>query len=142
MKRSDRMAKLHQINLLQEKQAAASFASASNHYEQLQNQLRKLEEYWNEYSQQLEVLKTSTNCAMALREHQQFLNRLDEAITQQRTELERSAAQLAASQRELLERSVEVKKIEKATANIRAQELASERKKEQKETDELYAKNS
>ena len=140
MKRSERMAKLHRINQLHEKQAAINFASASQHHDQLQSQLQKLEEYWNEYSVKLEELKSSTNCAAALREHQQFLHKLDEAIAQQRTELEKSATQLEASQNDLLDRSVEVKKIEKATASIRKQELANEHKKTQKETDELYAK--
>lgn len=141
MKRSDRLAKLHRINQLQEKQAAARFASASNHHEQVQSQLQKLEEYWNEYSVKLEQLKTSTNCAAALRDHQKFLTTLDEAISQQQAELKQSAANLEASQNALVESSVEVKKMEKATASIRKQELDSERKKIQKEQDELYANN-
>jgi len=141
MKRSDRMAKLHRINQLHEKRAAANFANASQHHDQLQEQLQKLEDYWNEYSVKLEQLKTSTNCAAALREHQQFLNKLDDAIAQQRAELEQSESNLEASQNDLVERSVEVKKIEKATASIRKQELASEHRKSQKEMDELYANN-
>lgn len=141
MKRSDRLAKLHRINQLQEKQAAARFADASNRHEQAQSQLQKLEEYWNEYSVKFEQLKSSTNCAAALRDHQKFLNTLDEAISQQRAELEQSAANVEASQNALAESSVEVKKIEKATANIRKQELDSERKNIQKEQDELYANN-
>jgi len=135
------MAKLHRINQLHEKRAATNFANASQRHDQLQDQLHKLQAYWNEYSVKLEELKTSTKCAAALREHQQFLNKLDDAIAQQRTELEQSAANLEASQNELVERGVEVKKIEKATDSIRKQELASERKKFQKETDELYANN-
>ena len=141
MKRSDRMAKLHRINQLHEKRAASSFAQASQHHDQLREQLEKLEDYWREYSVKLEELKTTTNCAATLREHQQFLNKLDDAINQQRSELEKSAANLDASKDELVERSVEVKKIEKATASIRKQELASERKQSQKETDELYARH-
>ena len=125
MKRSDRLAKLHSINQLQEKQAAARFASASQHHDQVQSQLQKLEQYWNEYSLKLEQLKTSTNCAAALRDHQQFLNTLDEAISQQRAELEQSAANLEAAQNALVESSVEVKKIEQATASIRTHELDS-----------------
>lgn len=141
MKRSDRMAKLHRINQLHEKRAASGFAQASQHHEQVLEQLEKLEGYWKEYSVKLEELKTSTSCAAALREHQQFLNKLDDAINQQRAELEKSAANLDASKSELVERSVEVKKIEKATASIRKQEAASERKQSQKEMDELYAKH-
>ena len=141
MKRSERLTKLHRINQLHEKQAAARFAGASQHHDQLRRQLDKLEEYWKEYSVKLEELKTSTNCAAALREHQQFLDKLDEAITQQRSELEQSAINLEASQNELVESSVEVKKIEKATASIRKQELETERRKTLKEQDELYAKN-
>ncbi|MEZ5490672.1 MAG: flagellar export protein FliJ [Gammaproteobacteria bacterium] len=141
MKRSERMSRLHKVNLLQEQRAAALHASARERQQLLQTQLNKLEAYWHEYSARLETLKTSTTCARELQEHHQFLGRLDEAIAQQRAELAKGEEALQQSHQDLVDSSVEAKKIEKTATSLREQEQASEQKKLQKEIDELYANN-
>ena len=141
MKRSERMSRLHKVNLLQEQRAAAFHASARERQQLLEAQLNKLEEYWQEYSIRLETLKTSTTCARELQEHHHFLGKLDEAIAQQRAELANAEEALQQSHQVLVDSSVEAKKIEKAATSLRDQELALEQKKLQKEIDELYANN-
>lgn len=139
MKRSQRMARLHRINQLQEKLAASNFASVRERHEQLEQQLDRLRDYWNEYSTRLEELKKTTSSARELREHLQFLGKLDEAIRQQQETLAKSAAQLHNAEAEFLERRVDTRKIEKATASMRRQELVSEQQQIQKEMDDIYA---
>lgn len=139
MKRSQRMARLHRINQLQEKLAASNFASVRERHEQLEQQLDRLRDYWNEYSTRLEELKKTTSSARELREHLQFLGKLDEAIRQQQEALAKSAAQLHNAEAEFLERRVDTRKIEKATASMRRQELVSEQQQIQKEMDDIYA---
>ncbi len=139
MKRSQRMARLHRINQLQEKLAASNFASVRERHEQLEQQLDRLRDYWNEYSTRLEELKKTTSSARELHEHLQFLGKLDEAIRQQQEALAKSAAQLHNAEAEFLERRVDTRKIEKATASMRRQELVSEQQQIQKEMDDIYA---
>jgi len=139
VKRSQRMARLHRINQLQEKLAASNFASVRERHEQLEQQLDRLRDYWNEYSTRLEELKKTTSSARELREHLQFLGKLDEAIRQQQETLAKSAAQLHNAEAEFLERRVDTRKIEKATASMRRQELVSEQQQIQKEMDDIYA---
>jgi len=133
------MARLHRINQLQEKLAASNFASVRERHEQLEQQLDRLRDYWNEYSTRLEELKKTTSSARELREHLQFLGKLDEAIRQQQETLAKSAAQLHNAEAEFLERRVDTRKIEKATASMRRQELVSEQQQIQKEMDDIYA---
>jgi flagellar FliJ protein len=141
-KRSERMEKLLEINRLNEGRAAVFFATARERYRQLKEQLDKLEQYWIEYDQRLETVKQSTRNAADLRDHQQFMARLNEAIGQQRAELERSAIDLESAESDLRQCRIEVEKIKSAAASIREQEQALERKRAQKETDELYANGS
>ncbi len=141
MKRSDRMARLHRIHKLKEELAAARHADARARNDLLQAQLDKLQDYWREYSASLEVLKKSTSCAGELLAHHRFLGKLDEAITQQRTALEKCKEALETTGQELVERGMQAKAIDNATAGIREQEQISERRKIQKEVDELVANN-
>ena len=139
MKRSDKMAKLLKINKLHERLAASEFASASDQHDRVEEQLTRLEQYWDEYSVQLESLKQVTSSVDALRTHQDFLTRLNEAITQQRGELSKSGEALENSQNRLLECSIEVEKIRKARDSLREKEQVEERRQRQKEHDELVS---
>ncbi|MCB1671996.1 MAG: flagellar export protein FliJ [Gammaproteobacteria bacterium] len=139
MKRSERIDRLHRINKLQEELAAANHGSVLARYESLRNQLDKLQDYWSEYSARLEELKQSTSSVRDLQEYHRFLGKLEEAIAQQSIELEACAEALSSAEQELVERGVEAKKMEKASAGIREQEDARERQKLQKESDELAA---
>ena len=141
MKRSNRMEKLVTINKQQEYRAAASFATTMERHQSLHEQLKKLEEYWTHYSEQLDELKKSTTSASALYEYQQFLAKINEAIKQQKAELALSDEQVVEKETDLLASRVEVEKIRKATDRILDQEQEVERRATQKEYDELYANN-
>jgi flagellar export protein FliJ len=141
MKRSEKMHRLLEINQLQERVAASAFASADERHRRLEVQLARLEDYWQEYSVQLETLKGITSSAEELRKQQNFLVKLNDAIAQQQRELAQSTEQLEKSQSSLRERSMEVEKVRRATASIEAEEQSLERRRAQKEYDELYAKH-
>lgn len=141
MKRSDRMGKILKVNKQQEHIAAASFVSANEQYQAIESQLARLEEYRAQYSAQLEELKQTTSSATELREFQNFLAKISEAIEQQKEDLIKSAELVENTQDELRNRRIDVEKIKKASDLAIEQEQADERKRLHKEYDELYANN-
>ncbi|MBS1189612.1 MAG: Flagellar FliJ [Rhodocyclaceae bacterium] len=104
------------------------------------SRLQLLEQYREEYSQKLREAIGQGLTPMALRNYQDFIARIDEAIEQQRLAVARSEQNTSAGQAEWQEQNRRLKAIDTLSQRHDARERYREGRQDQKQMDEFTAR--
>jgi flagellar FliJ protein len=104
------------------------------------SRLQLLEQYREEYAQRLRESIATGLTPVALRNYQDFLARIDEAIEQQQQAVARSAESTAAGQAQWREQHKRLKAIDALSQRHDARERYRESKLDQKQQDEFAAR--
>lgn len=137
MKRSTRLEKFAELNVGIENNAGALLATVQKQYDKQNEQLGKLQTYREEYQQQLDEKLQHSRSATAIHDYHKFIASLNQAITQQSELVRQWAVKVEVSRRNWLLKKQDVTKMTRAAENLRLRESVHERRKEQKETDEM-----
>lgn len=101
------------------------------------SRLQLLEQYREEYAQRLRDAISTGLTQLALRNYQDFLARIDEAITQQKQAVAQSERSTAAGQEQWREQNKRLKAIDTLSQRHDARERYRENKQDQKLQDEF-----
>lgn len=104
------------------------------------SRLQLLEQYREEYSQKMRNAIGEGLTPMALRNYQDFIARIDEAIDQQRQAVNRSQQNTATGQAEWREQNQRLKAIDTLSQRHDARERYRENRQDQKLMDEFTAR--
>lgn len=104
------------------------------------SRLQLLEQYREEYAQKMREAISQGLTPMALRNYQDFIGRIDEAIQQQRHVVTRSEQNTAAGQAEWREQNKKLKAIDTLSQRHDARERYRENRQDQKLMDEFTAR--
>lgn len=104
------------------------------------SRLQLLEQYRDEYAQRLRVSISTGLTQLALRNYQDFLARIDEAIEQQKQAVMRSEQSTAAGQAQWREQNKRLKAIDTLSQRHDARERYREGRLDQKQQDEFAAR--
>lgn len=104
------------------------------------NQLQLLEQYRDEYAQKLREAIAQGLTPLALRNYQDFIRRIDEAIGQQRQAVAQSERRTAAGQAAWREQNQRLKAIDTLSQRHDARERYRENRLDQKQMDEFTAR--
>lgn len=142
MTRRRRLEPVHELALEAERAAARRLADAERDARDCQARLTQLETYEHEYRVGLQRRVTEGIGAAGLRDFQSFLARLDQAVGQQRSMLERALAVREAAREQWLALSARRRSVGKvleqsATADRRALERREQRELDERATGSL-----
>lgn len=101
------------------------------------SRLQMLEQYREEYAQRMRQAAADGITPLALRNYQDFLARIDEAITQQRTAVRNSENSTKAGQEHWKSQNKQLKAIDTLSLRHEARERYRENKQDQKLQDEF-----
>lgn len=104
------------------------------------SRLQLLEQYREEYAQRLRTAAGQGLTPPALRNYQDFLARIDEAVAQQRMAVSRSEVNTVAGQTEWREQNKRLKAIDTLSQRHDARERYREDRLDQKQQDEFAAR--
>lgn len=99
-----------------------------------------LSEYREEYARRFQATAQQGMSPLQWKNFQDFLNRLDDAIGQQRLVVAHSSSNTAAGQDHWREQRIRLKAIDTLSVRHRSAELSLELRREQKLTDEIAAR--
>lgn len=122
--------------------AAGAMATAARALEAAQAQLSLLHGYRADYvSKQEQLLTQGTEAALA-RSYRQFIEKLDVAIAQQDAECQRLQARLNVAQAKLANTQRRVSSFQTLQERRASEQVAVERKQEQKQNDEVASQKA
>ena len=104
------------------------------------DKLDLLSQYREEYARRFQTTAQQGMSPLQWKNFQDFLNRLDDAISQQRLVVAHSSNNTAAGQSHWQEQHIRLKAIDTLSDRHRAVELSLELRREQKLTDEIAAR--
>ncbi len=133
MKQSTKLQPIANIRKQQEHNAGRLHGEALQEREQKKKQLDELMNYRDEYIKGFESVGKSGLSAIQAQEYRLFINRLDEAIAQQRQFVENEQNKCEASQQEWLHKRSKSKIINKVVENRQQLEHLQKEQAEQKE---------
>ena len=136
MKQSTRLQPVENIRKQQEDNAGRVHGDAIKEAKQQQNQLDELIRYREEYVKGFESMGKSGLSAIQAQEYRLFINRLDEAIIQQRQFVEAGKVRCEASHQEWLNKRSKRKVISKVVEKRQSTEQLRQKQREQKELDD------
>ncbi len=136
MKRSERMAPVQRVLGNTERDRARDFGSAQQQVEQARTRLAELRQYHAEYTQGFEQRARGGQSALALRDYQLFLARLEEAIRQQEKIVEQTEQALSGSRQRWQNAARQVKAVESVVNRWQGDERRRADRLDQKDTDE------
>ncbi|MET0658249.1 MAG: flagellar export protein FliJ [Steroidobacteraceae bacterium] len=136
MTRSNRLQPVHAVVEDHERKIARKFAQAEHRLSDAQGKLQELERYHAEYARGFHQRAQGGIGAAGLRDYQVFLAKLNEAIKQQKSIVQRAEGEREVARQEWLKAAQRTK----AVAHVMEKWLAEERRaldqREQRETDE------
>jgi flagellar FliJ protein len=136
MKQSTKLQPIANIRKQQEQNAGRLHGEAIREAEQQQSQLDELMKYRVEYINGFESVGKSGLSAIQAQEYRLFINRLDEAIAQQKLFVENGKSRCEASQQEWLDKRSKSKIINKVVEKRQHAERLQKVMSEQKELED------
>jgi flagellar FliJ protein len=136
MKQSTKLQPIANIRKQQEENAGRLHGEAIREAEQQQSQLDELMKYRAEYINGFESVGKSGLSAIQAQEYRLFINRLDEAIAQQKLFVENGKSRCEASQQEWLDKRSKSKIINKVVEKRQHAERLQKVMSEQKELED------
>jgi flagellar protein FliJ len=136
VKRSQRMAPVQQVLGGAERDRAKDMGAAQRSLGAAQSRLQELQQYHADYLENFQRTARAGGNALALREFQQFLGRLEEAIRQQEQIVVQAQQSVAGSTRQWQSAARRVKAVDSVVDKWQGEERRSESRLEQKEIDE------
>lgn len=133
MKKSSKLQPISRIRKQHEENAGRLHGESVRQFEQCQNQLEELIQYRKDYERNFLLASKSGLSAIQMSEYRLFINRLDEAIEQQKQQVVNSQNQCQASQKAWFEKRKESKIINKVIENRQQVEKQEKEVKLQKE---------
>jgi flagellar protein FliJ len=141
MSRSERMEPIRDLAASRERDAGAAMSAARAAVEAADKQLELLRRYRDDYAQQNAPGAGSVDL-VRLQNHRAFLDRLNEAVRQQEQRVEQARRQLDRMTEAWRERRVEAAALGRAVERFREDERRAADHREQRELDDLSARNS
>lgn len=140
--RSKRMAPLHRLAELHQRDAARRLGRAREALERQRERLRELIGYRDDYlGRYAQAMRTGLS-AESMRDYGLFLGRLDRAIAQQQGVLEAGIRQQAELERQWQDRDTQARALHKVLERSRNQERQDHDRREQRELDERSQRGS
>lgn len=136
MTRTQRLAPVQTLFDDKERRLAQSLAAFERRVTDGETKLSELERYRTEYEKQFAQRAKAGLGATDLRDYQAFLARLNEAIRQQRTLVQRAQAERDAERQRWQESARRAKALDHVVDQWRADERRASDRREQRETDE------
>ena len=136
MNRSERLQPISKIRKQQERNAGRLHGESIRQAELQKNQLNELINYRDQYSETFKLAGESGLSAIQLLEYRLFINRLDEAIIQQKQHVVNGETRCDASQKEWIQKRNNSKMIDKVVENRQQVEHNEREKREQKEMED------
>ncbi len=135
-KRSGRLLPVVKLAEDKEQEAARKLGESRQHLWQQQKQLDELESYRLEYISRLQGTARKGIKAARLRQYQGFVNKLSEAVDQQKKVVSVAERNMRTAQDNWFQDRNRKKMVDAVLSNCHAEELQSEMRSEQKESDE------
>lgn len=136
MKRSQRMEPVQDVLGSVERDRARDMGAAQQGLSAAEQRLQDLQQYHADYLNNFRRTATAGGNALALRDYQQFLGRLQEAIRQQQLIVEQARRGVAGSVGRWQKAAQRVKAVETVVDKWRGEERHREGRLDQKEIDE------
>ncbi len=133
MNRSTKLQPIAKINKQQERNAGRHHGETLRQAEQQQQQLQELINYRNHYSKAFQSASEAGLSVVQMQEYKLFIQRLDEAITQQKQHVTIGQSQCETSQKEWMNKRSRCKMIDKVIENRQQLEQQEMKKREQRE---------
>ncbi|MBT4836574.1 MAG: flagellar export protein FliJ [Methylococcales bacterium] len=137
MKRSKRLNPIIEIAEKEEQKAAKEMGDAMSQVNACEEQIKQLEEYQQEYINNLNTMGQKSVSVMYLKDYYNFIAQLDNTIKQQYQELENLKQQLEKKREEYIQCHVRTNALSKAKNKFVDQELFAEAKQEQLLSDDM-----
>lgn len=137
MSRSERMQPVAQVVQTRERDAARAVGLSQRLLDEQRERLRQLEQYRGEYLQNFQRQGSSGISGGQLRQWQQFIATLDQAIGLQRQQVVAAERDLQQKQRLWQQALTKQKAVDNVITRFRQEEERVRSKREQKEIDEL-----
>lgn len=136
MNRSEKLQPVSRIRKQQERNAGRLHGECIRQAEQQKQQLDDLINYRDQYSETFQLAGESGLSAIQLLEYRLFINRLDDAILQQKQHVINGETKCEASQKEWVEKRNSRKMIEKVVESRQLTEYKQKEMREQKELED------
>jgi len=136
-KRSGRLQPVARLAEDKEQRASRKLGESRQNLQQHQRQLQELESYREEYLRQLQDSSRSGIKATQLRHYQAFVSKLSEAIEQQEKVAIAAEQDVELAQNNWFQTRHRMKMVGSVISGCQTEELQSELRSEQKETDEF-----
>jgi flagellar FliJ protein len=136
MTRSQRLAPVQNVVETAERKLAQSVAAYEGRVVEAERKLDELARYRGEYEKQFAQRATQGIGAVELRDYQAFLARIDEAIRQQHSVIQRMRAERDAERLRWQDAAKRVKAIDHVVTQWRTEEQRNADRREQREIDE------
>ena len=136
MPRSKRMQPVVRMAEDRERNDAREFGQRQRHLADMQQKLAELQMYRDEYARRFEAAGSCGLHAMQLRDYRMFLDRLSEAIAQQKVAIARACQEVDKHRQDWLQSRRRVQALDKVVERYQRQEHDIERRREQNECDE------
>ncbi len=137
----DKIGKVAELARRQQEQSAQQLKNRQIEHAQSQSRLDQLHKFREEYEQRLTGLGENGIAARQLQDYRQFLNRLGQAIDQQKQEIGHSATQVESAREVWIKKSRRQSALERLMAQADQQLRQSQDKQAQKEADEKTLAN-
>ncbi len=136
MKRSERMVPVQRVLGSTERERARDMGAAQQGLDSAQSRLQELQQYHAEYLHGFQQTARAGRNALALRDFQVFLGRLEDAIRQQEQIVAQARQGVAGSTRLWQSAAQRVKAVDSVVGKWQGDERRHDGRLEQKETDE------
>lgn len=137
MNRSTKLQPIAKINKQQERNAGRLHGETIRQAEQQQKQLDELINYRNHYSKAFLAASEVGLSVVQMQEYKLFINRLDDAITQQTLHVNNGQSKCKTSQKEWMQKRSKCQMIDKVIENRQQVEQQEMKKREQTELENL-----
>mgnify|MGYP003430867229 CR=1 FL=1 len=136
MKRSDRMAPVQRVLGSAEREKARDLGAAQKSLAEAEARLQELQRYQDDYLRDFQQRASAGQSALALRDFQTFLARLQEAVGQQERVVSQAREAQESSSQQWQGAARRVKSVDLVVGRWQQSERRSEEQAEQKSTDE------
>ncbi len=137
MNRSTKLQPIAKINKQQERSAGRLHGETIRQAEQQQKQLDELINYRNHYSKAFLAASEAGLSVVQMQEYKIFINRLDEAIAQQKLQVNHGQIRCETSQKEWMQKRSKSKMIDKVIESRQKIEHQEMEKREQTELENM-----
>jgi flagellar FliJ protein len=142
MTRSERMQPVQKVATANERREAGELANSEQKLLESERKLTELKQYEQDYRDGFNARVSAGMGGNGLRDYQQFLSRLMEAIRQQTQIVARARSERDAQQGQWREAAQRNKAIDRVVDTWKADERRHEDRREQRDTDERATRNA